>query len=100
MEGDLHATRGDRQISMLSAKAREWLLREKSDRMCFAAFKENITCSETNRVTEQVLQFLRLKPAGFQSDETALLSGNCSTTEGLNSSIIARIYNQQRNRLK
>jgi MOSC domain-containing protein YiiM len=42
MEGDSHARGGDRQISLLSLGARQWIDARAEQGLCFRRFKENI----------------------------------------------------------
>jgi MOSC domain-containing protein YiiM len=42
MEDDFHADGGDRQLSLLSAEAREWMNLQPAPGLCFSRFKENI----------------------------------------------------------
>lgn len=43
MEGDLHADGGERQISLLSRMAGQWMREQAEPGLCFARFKENLT---------------------------------------------------------
>lgn len=43
MEGDLHADGGERQISLLSSEARQWMQAQTEPGLCFARFKENLS---------------------------------------------------------
>ena len=43
LEGDFHAVGGDRQLSLLTAKIREQIKRQKEKGLCFSRFNENIT---------------------------------------------------------
>ena len=43
LEGDFHATGGDRQISLLFAEIREEQKGQKEKGLCFSRFRENIT---------------------------------------------------------
>ena len=43
LEGDFHADRGDRQISLLFAEIRELLESSKEKGYCFSRFKENVS---------------------------------------------------------
>jgi MOSC domain-containing protein YiiM len=42
MEGDFHAQGGERQISLLTAAARQWISAQKKQGLCFRRYKENI----------------------------------------------------------
>jgi MOSC domain-containing protein YiiM len=43
MEGDFHASGGDRQISLLPLEARLWMAGQEKPGLCFPRFKENIS---------------------------------------------------------
>ena len=43
LEGDFHATGGDRQVSLLFAETRGQLTEQKEKGLCFSRFKENIS---------------------------------------------------------
>jgi cyclic pyranopterin phosphate synthase len=43
LEGDFHATGGERQVSLLFAESRDALTEQKEKSMCFSRFKENLS---------------------------------------------------------
>lgn len=43
MEGDFHADGGERQISLLSRDAREWMRAQSDKGICFTRYKENLS---------------------------------------------------------
>ena len=43
MEGDYHATGGDKQITLLSVESRNWMEKVATRGLCFQRFRENIT---------------------------------------------------------
>lgn len=43
MEGDFHADGGERQISLLSRDAREWMRAQSEKGLCFTRYKENFS---------------------------------------------------------
>ena len=45
LEGDFHATGGERQLSLLFAETREELMAHKERGLCFSRFRENLTVS-------------------------------------------------------
>jgi MOSC domain-containing protein YiiM len=46
MEGDFHASGGERQISLLTAQARQWINAQAAPGLCFRRYKENILIDE------------------------------------------------------
>ena len=42
MEGDYHATGGERQLTVISQKAKDWIQAQEVEGFCFMKFKENI----------------------------------------------------------
>lgn len=42
MEGDFHADGGERQLSLLSSEAIQWMRMQTEPGLCFARFKENL----------------------------------------------------------
>ncbi len=46
IEGDYHATGGDRQVTLISQKAKGWMRAKEVPGFCFAKFKENIVVED------------------------------------------------------
>ena len=46
MLGDYHATGGERQITLISIKAKDWILSQETEGLCFAKFNENIVVKD------------------------------------------------------
>lgn len=46
IEGDYHATGGDRQVTLISQKAKAWMQAQEVSGFCFAKFKENIVVED------------------------------------------------------
>lgn len=42
MQGDYHATGGERQITLISQKAKDWMHSQETKGVCFSKFHENI----------------------------------------------------------
>lgn len=48
MQGDYHADGGDRQITILSKIAKEWMHGQKEEGFCFSKFRENLVVDGIN----------------------------------------------------
>jgi len=59
MHGDYHATGGERQITLISLKAKEWMHSQEIKGLCFAKFHENIVIKDI--ILEDLPQQGRLK---------------------------------------
>ena len=46
IEGDCHADGGDRQISLMGTKTKEWMKSQEIQGLCFQRYKENILLGE------------------------------------------------------
>ena len=46
MHGDYHGTGGDRQITLISQKAKDWMHLQETKGLCFAKFHENIVIKD------------------------------------------------------
>lgn len=46
MHGDYHAIGGDRQITLISQKAKDWMESQETKGLCFAKFHENIVIQD------------------------------------------------------
>ena len=53
MLGDCHATGGERQLTLISTKAKEWMKSSETKGLCFSKFHENIVIDEMSLETLQ-----------------------------------------------
>lgn len=59
MHGDYHGTGGDRQITLISQRAKDWMESEEIKGLCFAKFHENIVIKDI--ILNDLPQQTRLK---------------------------------------
>jgi cyclic pyranopterin phosphate synthase len=82
LEGDFHATGGERQVSLLCAESRDALVKQKEKGLCFSRFKENLSIRGMAR--NELRSGVRLEATGAALEitgETKRCHTECSLYE-------------------